>query len=124
MIQDFSISGVVDLLAQRNRVLCFYRPGFGHSQRPRSRIWTPSTQAALFAKALKRIGARYTEAAQHLWATPCIGAKCAPQGFPRIDRTRRRPRNEAPVRPPGSSMPSNCAGCGQTLGALLRMGYA
>jgi hypothetical protein len=32
MIQDFSISGVVDLLAQRNRVLCFDRPGFGHSQ--------------------------------------------------------------------------------------------
>jgi alpha-beta hydrolase superfamily lysophospholipase len=57
MIQDFSISGVVDLLAQDNRVLCFDRPGFGHSQRPRSRIWTPSAQAALFAKALKQIGA-------------------------------------------------------------------
>src|SRR5919201_1247493 len=37
MIQDFSISGLVDLLARRNRVLCFDRPGFGHSQRPRSR---------------------------------------------------------------------------------------
>ena len=35
MIQDFTISGLVDLLARRNRVLCFDRPGFGYSQRPR-----------------------------------------------------------------------------------------
>jgi len=38
MIQDFTISGLVDLLAQNNRVVCFDRPGFGHSQRPRFRI--------------------------------------------------------------------------------------
>jgi pimeloyl-ACP methyl ester carboxylesterase len=67
MIQDFSISGVVDLLAQRNRVLCFDRPGFGHSQRPRSRIWTPSAQAALFAKTLKRIGAHDPVVLGHSW---------------------------------------------------------
>ena len=35
MIQDFTICGLVDLLARRNRVLCFDRPGFGYSQRPR-----------------------------------------------------------------------------------------
>ena len=28
MIQDFTISGLVDLLARRNRVLCFDRSGF------------------------------------------------------------------------------------------------
>jgi pimeloyl-ACP methyl ester carboxylesterase len=69
MIQDFSISGLVDLLARRNRVLCFDRPGFGHSQRPRSRIWTPSAQAALFVKALKRIEARDPVVVGHSWGT-------------------------------------------------------
>ena len=39
MIQDFIISGLVDPLARRNRVVCFDRPGFGYSQRPRARIW-------------------------------------------------------------------------------------
>jgi pimeloyl-ACP methyl ester carboxylesterase len=69
MIQDFSISGLVDLLARRNRVLCFDRPGFGHSQRPRSRIWTPSAQAALFVKVLERIGARNPVVVGHSWGT-------------------------------------------------------
>jgi hypothetical protein len=57
-IQDFTISGLVDLLAQTNRVVCVDRPGFGHSQRPRFRIWTAATQAALFVKALDQIGVR------------------------------------------------------------------
>lgn len=69
MIQDFSISGLVDLLARRNRVLCFDRPGFGYSQRPRSRIWTPSAQAALFVKALKRLGIRDSVVVGHSWGT-------------------------------------------------------
>jgi alpha-beta hydrolase superfamily lysophospholipase len=38
LIQDLIISGLVDRLARRNRVLCFDRPGFGYSQRPRARI--------------------------------------------------------------------------------------
>jgi predicted alpha/beta-fold hydrolase len=50
MIQDFIISGLVDRLARRNRVVCFDRPGFGYSQRPRARIWTATSQAALFVK--------------------------------------------------------------------------
>jgi pimeloyl-ACP methyl ester carboxylesterase len=69
MIEDFSISGLVDLLAQRNRVLCFDRPGFGHSQRPRSRIWTPSAQADLFVKVLKRLGIRDPVVVGHSWGT-------------------------------------------------------
>jgi pimeloyl-ACP methyl ester carboxylesterase len=69
MIQDFSISGLVDLLAQRNRVLCFDRPGCGHSQRPRSRIWAPSTQADLFVKVLKRLGIRDPVVVGHSWGT-------------------------------------------------------
>src|SRR5882757_6603957 len=67
MIQDFTISGLVDLLARRNRVLCFDRPGFGYSQRPRSRIWTATAQAALFVKALTQLGVRNPVVLGHSW---------------------------------------------------------
>jgi pimeloyl-ACP methyl ester carboxylesterase len=67
MIQDFTISGLVDLLARRNRVLCFDRPGFGYSQRPRSRIWTATAQADLFVKALNQLGARNPVVLGHSW---------------------------------------------------------
>jgi pimeloyl-ACP methyl ester carboxylesterase len=67
MIQDFTISGLVDLLARRNRVLCFDRPGFGYSQRPRLRIWTATAQAALFVKALNQLGVRNPVVLGHSW---------------------------------------------------------
>jgi pimeloyl-ACP methyl ester carboxylesterase len=67
MIQDFTISGLVDLLAQTNRVVCFDRPGFGHSQRPRFRIWTAAAQAVLFVKALNQIGVRNPVVLGHSW---------------------------------------------------------
>jgi pimeloyl-ACP methyl ester carboxylesterase len=69
MIQDFLISGLVDLLAERNRVLCFDRPGFGHSERPRLRIWTASAQASLFINALKSLGVRDPIVLGHSWGT-------------------------------------------------------
>src|SRR4051794_19448415 len=55
MIQDFIISGLLELLARRHRVLCFDRPGFGHSKRPRARVWTATNQAALFVNALNQL---------------------------------------------------------------------
>ena len=58
MMQDYMSSGLVDLLAQNNRVVCFDRPGFGYSQRPRFRIWDAAAQAALFVKALNQLGVR------------------------------------------------------------------
>ena len=67
MIQDFTISGLVDLLAQTNRVVCFDRPGFGHSQRPRFRIWTAAAQAALFVKALNQLGVANPAVLGHSW---------------------------------------------------------
>lgn len=67
MMQDFIISGLVQLLARRNRVLCFDRPGFGYSERPRSRIWTATAQAALFVKALDRLGVRDPVILGHSW---------------------------------------------------------
>jgi pimeloyl-ACP methyl ester carboxylesterase len=67
MIQDFTISGLVDRLAQGNRVVCFDRPGFGHSRRPRFRIWTAAAQAALFVKAFNQLGVREPVVLGHSW---------------------------------------------------------
>jgi pimeloyl-ACP methyl ester carboxylesterase len=67
LIQDLIISGLVDRLARHNRVLCFDRPGFGYSQRPRARIWTATAQAALFVKALNHLGVRDPVVLGHSW---------------------------------------------------------
>jgi pimeloyl-ACP methyl ester carboxylesterase len=69
MIQDLILSGLVDRLARYYRVVCFDRPGFGYSQRPRTRIWTATTQATLFAKALDQLGVRNPVVLGHSWGT-------------------------------------------------------
>ncbi|WP_407154830.1 alpha/beta fold hydrolase [Bradyrhizobium sp. STM 3557] len=69
MIQDLILSGLVDRLAYHYRVVCFDRPGFGYSRRPRTRIWTATTQAALFAKALDQLGVRNPVVLGHSWGT-------------------------------------------------------
>lgn len=56
MVQDWLASGVFDALAGSHRVIAFDRPGFGHSERPRSRVWTPAAQARLIAAALEAMG--------------------------------------------------------------------
>ncbi len=53
---DFAISGLMERLSQSHRVIAFDRPGFGHSTRPRDRIWTARAQAELLWKALGRLG--------------------------------------------------------------------
>ena len=37
-------SGIVDRLAERHRVVVFDRPGYGYTQRPRTRVWTASAR--------------------------------------------------------------------------------
>jgi pimeloyl-ACP methyl ester carboxylesterase len=69
MIQDLILSGLIDRLAHNYRVVCFDRPGFGYSHRPRTRIWTPTRQAALFAKALDQLGVRNPVVLGHSWGT-------------------------------------------------------
>jgi pimeloyl-ACP methyl ester carboxylesterase len=69
MIQDLILSGLVDRLARRYRVVCFDRPGFGYSDRPRTRVWTPTTQATLFAKALDQLQVRNPVVFGHSWGT-------------------------------------------------------
>jgi pimeloyl-ACP methyl ester carboxylesterase len=67
LIQDFIVSGLVDHLAARHRVVCFDRPGFGYSQRPRARVWTATSQAALFVKAFDQLGVRDPVVLGHSW---------------------------------------------------------
>jgi pimeloyl-ACP methyl ester carboxylesterase len=67
MIQDFESSGLIDLAARNYRVIVFDRPGFGHSERPRSVVWTPAAQAELFFKALEFLGVKTALVFGHSW---------------------------------------------------------
>lgn len=59
--EDWRTSGVMQALARSCRVIAPDRPGYGHSERPRDRVWTPKAQARLFAALL-----------QHLEAGPAV----------------------------------------------------
>jgi pimeloyl-ACP methyl ester carboxylesterase len=67
MIEDFDSSGLIDLAARRHRVIVFDRPGFGHSTRPRRRVWTADAQAQLIHAALGRIGVSRALVLGHSW---------------------------------------------------------
>ncbi|MCR5868320.1 alpha/beta fold hydrolase [Aquincola sp. J276] len=53
---DFEASALIDTLARDHRVIAFDRPGYGHSTRPRNRLWTPSAQAYLLFRAMQQLG--------------------------------------------------------------------
>jgi pimeloyl-ACP methyl ester carboxylesterase len=67
MIQDFESSRLLDMAAAKYRVIAFDRPGYGHSTRPRSTIWSPEAQAALIDRALREIGAAPAVVLGHSW---------------------------------------------------------
>lgn len=67
MIEDFTSSGLVDLAARHYRVIAFDRPGYGHSTRPRHRIWSAGAQADLLHAALERIGVSRPIVLGHSW---------------------------------------------------------
>lgn len=50
---DFVGCGLFERLAARYRVIAIDRPGFGYSERPRDRLWTPRAQAELLARACR-----------------------------------------------------------------------
>jgi pimeloyl-ACP methyl ester carboxylesterase len=68
LIQDFTISGVVDRLSERYRVIVIERPGYGYSSRPR-RIWTPRAHATLYQEALHQLGVEQAIVLGHSWGT-------------------------------------------------------
>ncbi|MGZ8346526.1 MAG: alpha/beta fold hydrolase, partial [Allosphingosinicella sp.] len=69
MIEDWVASGIFERLAETHRVIAFDRPGFGHSSRPRSVVWTPAAQARLIASALSSLGAPRATVVGHSFGT-------------------------------------------------------
>jgi len=55
---DFEASGLVDRLSREHQVIVIDRPGFGWSDRPRGKAWTPAEQARLLRRALGVLGVR------------------------------------------------------------------
>lgn len=74
MVQDFESSGLVDLAAKEYRVIAFDRPGFGHSDRPRGKLWTPGAQADLIAHALAKLGISKAVVLGHSWGASVAAA--------------------------------------------------
>ena len=75
LIQDPLSSGLVDQLAQEHRVIVFDRPGYGHSERPRGRAWTPEAQAEQRIKDILRAAESWSREAPGA-LTPAIRAVC------------------------------------------------
>ena len=69
MIEDWLASDIFDELAKTHRVIAFDRPGFGHSERPRSRVWTPAAQASLLAAALRELTVERATVVGHSFGT-------------------------------------------------------
>lgn len=67
MIEDFTSSGLVDLAARHHRVIVFDRPGYGHSTRPRDRVWSADAQADLLHDALGRMDVGPAIVLGHSW---------------------------------------------------------
>ncbi len=69
MVHDWIISGLVDRLARRYRVIAIDRPGYGYSERPRVRLWTARAQADLVRRTLARLGVERPIVLGHSWGT-------------------------------------------------------
>jgi len=87
MASDFEGSGLIDLLADRHRVIAFDRRGFGYSERPRSRVWTARAQAALISRTLSALDVR-----QPIVVAPSWGTLVALNLAREISGKRERPR--------------------------------
>jgi pimeloyl-ACP methyl ester carboxylesterase len=69
LVQDLLGSGLVAHAAERYRVIAFDRPGYGYSERPRGRMWTPEAQARLIGAALAKLGVERPLILGHSWGT-------------------------------------------------------
>ncbi len=79
MAEDWVISGVVERLARTYRVVAIDRPGFGHSERPRHRVWTAAAQARLLHGVLGRLSVERPVVVGHSWGT-LVALALAAQG--------------------------------------------
>lgn len=67
LLQDFELSGLMDLAAERFHVIAFDRPGYGYSARPRDEVWTPAAQSDLLHAALQKLGLERFMVLGHSW---------------------------------------------------------
>jgi len=65
--EDFSTSGLLDLIAKRHRVIAFDRPGFGYSERPHGSAWSARAQADILSDALAMLGVTRPIVLGHSW---------------------------------------------------------
>jgi pimeloyl-ACP methyl ester carboxylesterase len=68
-IEEVLASGMVERLVSSHRLIIFDRPGYGYSERPRNRIWTPEAQADLIFEACRELGIYRTTVVGHSWGT-------------------------------------------------------
>ncbi len=66
-VEDIESSGLLDRLARDHRVVVFDRPGFGHTRRPRLRLFDAVRQAGLVADACAMLGLERPVVVGHSW---------------------------------------------------------
>jgi pimeloyl-ACP methyl ester carboxylesterase len=76
MLQDFTSSGLVDMVAQQHRVFAFDRPGYGFSERPDS-IGSPFVQARVMREAIASLGIERPILVGHSYSGPLALAYAA-----------------------------------------------
>ncbi|TGD96303.1 alpha/beta fold hydrolase [Methylobacterium nonmethylotrophicum] len=81
MAEDFVICGLVEQLARTYRVIVIDRPGFGHTERPRHRVWTAAAQARLIGHALAALNVERPVIVGHSWGTIVALALAANEGI-------------------------------------------
>jgi pimeloyl-ACP methyl ester carboxylesterase len=64
---DMDVSGLVSRLSIEHRVIAVDRPGYGYSERPRGRSWTPEAQADLIAASLDQLEIERCVVLGHSW---------------------------------------------------------
>ncbi len=66
---DYVWSGVLDAAARHHRVVAFDRPGYGYSDRPSGKLWTPAAQARHLRQAFAKLGLERPVVVGHSWGT-------------------------------------------------------
>ena len=67
MAKELEVSGLLDLASEKYRVIAFDRPGYGYSERPRTKTWSPIEQAQFLYRALQRLGIEQPVVVGHSW---------------------------------------------------------
>jgi pimeloyl-ACP methyl ester carboxylesterase len=66
---EMELSGLVEQAARHFRVYVFDRPGYGHSERPEGRSYTPQAQALLLLDALHELEVSHPIVLGHSWGS-------------------------------------------------------